>query len=329
MPKRKADGVVSWLLDGDPAIRWQTMRDIQGTPSRCWEAERRRTAHTGWGARLLALQAPDGSWGGGIYTPKWISTTYTLLMLMDIGIPHTHAAARKAAELVLERQLGRVDDPHLISNLADTDRCIVGMTLSIAVYFGIRDKRVSAMVNNLLSERMPDGAWNCRRRREVEPHHSSLHTTFNVLEGLQAWLAAMPQHPMRENVLRAETSALEFVLQHRLFKSDKTGRIIKSTFTMLSYPHRWYYNVLRGLEYFARMRAPLDERMQEAVELLEKRRRADGSWPVQHRYPGKVFFEMEKIGRPSRWNTLRALRVLKWWQNSQQLPSRESPPQTP
>jgi hypothetical protein len=169
------------------------------------------------------------------------------------------------------------------------------------------------MVENLLLELMPDGGWNCRRLRKPKPHHSSFHTTFNVLDGLREWLEGTPKHAIRSQVLDAEKSALELMLEHRLFKSDKTGKVIDPRFTLLSYPHRWYYNVMRGLEYFARANAPRDERLRDAIELLNSRRRADGSWPVQHKYAGKVFFEMEKTGGPSRWNTLRALRVLQWW----------------
>ncbi len=306
--------LILWLMDGDPAIRWQTMRDLQGVPAKRWEAEQRRTLNEGWGAKLLALQAPDGSWGGGIYSPKWISTTYTLLTLISIGIPRDHPPAQRAATLVLDKQLGCRRDDVFMLNLAACDRCIVGMDLSIAAYFRIRDARLDAIVENLLSERMPDGAWNCRRPRKPKPHHSSFHTTFNVLEGLREWLETTPKHALRNDVVDAEKKALEFMVEHRLFKSDKTGKIINYNFTMLSYPHRWYYDVLRGLAYFAQRNAPHDERLQDAMELLNRRRRADGIWPVQHKYPGKAFFEMEKVGGPSRWNTLRALRVLQWWE---------------
>jgi hypothetical protein len=306
--------LILWLMDGDPAIRWQTMHDLQGMPAKRWEAEQQRTLNEGWGAQLLALQAPDGSWGGGIYSPKWISTTYTLLTLIAIGIPRDHLPAQRAGELVLDKQLGCRRDDVFMLNLAACDRCIVGMDLSIAAYFGLRDARLDAIVENLLPERMPDGAWNCRRPRKPKPHHSSFHTTFNVLEGLREWLETTPKHALRNDVVDAEKKALEFMLEHRLFKSDKTGKIINYNFTMLSYPHRWYYDVLRGLAYFAHRNAPHDERLQDAIELLNRRRRADGTWPVQHKYPGKVFFEMEKVGGPSRWNTLRALRVLQWWE---------------
>ena len=270
------------------------------------------------GARLLALQAPDGSWGGGIYSPKWISTTYTLLTLCAIGIPRDHAPSQRAAALVLDAELGPTRDDKFMRKLAALDRCIAGMDLQLAAYFGICDARMDALVENLLAEIMPDGAWNCRRQRRPKPHHSSFHTTFNVLEGLRTWLEsteAVPQHPLRNDVLAAEHRALEFMLEHRLFKSDKTGQVIDHNFTLLSYPPRWHYDVLRGLVYFARVQVPHDARLEDAMALLRERRRADGTWPVQHNHSGKVFFDMEKTGGPSRWNTLRALRVLRWWES--------------
>lgn len=313
------DELIHWLMEGDPAIRWQTMRNLQGLPAERWQAERQRTLKDGWGRKYLALQAPDNIWGGGIYSPKWISTTYTLLTLIDIGIPGDHPPAQKAAELVLDRQLGSRNDDKFMQKLAVCDRCIVGMDLSIAAYFGIRDQRMDAMVENLLAEGMSDGGWNCYRDREPTTHHSSFHTTLNVLDGLRGWLETTPTHALRNDVLAAEKRALEFMLEHRLYKSDKTGEIIHHNFTLLSYPHRWYYNVLRGLAYFARTNAAHDERLQDAIEVLHRRRRADGTWPVQHKIPGRSFFEMEKVGGASRWNTLRALQVLQWWDRENRL----------
>lgn len=162
-----ANDLIPWLMEGDPAIRWQTMRDLQGLSAKLWQAEQHRTLKEGWGAQLLALQAPDGSWSGGIYSPKWISTTYTLLTLLATGIPRGHLPAQKAAALVLDKQLGRRRDDDYMRNLAACDRCIVGMNLSIAAYFCIRDARVDAIVENLLSEMMPDGGWNTLRALRV------------------------------------------------------------------------------------------------------------------------------------------------------------------
>jgi hypothetical protein len=306
-------GILAWLMDGDPAIRWQTQRDLLDAPRPAWQAERRRTAREGWGARLLALQDPDGRWGGGIYSPKWTSTTYTLLTLCDLGLPGDTPTARRGAEQVVTEILGPALDEAFARRLAGCDRCIVGMILRIAAYFGIRDARIAAIIDNLLTEVMPDGAWNCRRGRRPAPHHSSFHTTFNVLEGVREYLEAGGKH-RRADLVAAERAALELLLKHRLFRSDKTGAVIDARFTELHFPYRWHYDVLRGLDYFARVDAPRDARLHDAIALLHSHRRADGRWPLQGKYSGKSFFEMETPRDGSRWNTLRALRVLRWWQ---------------
>ena len=307
-----ANDVIAWLMDGDPAIRWQTLRHLLDAPSQEWQAEQQRTLTSGWGAQLLAVQDADGRWGGGIYSPKWTSTTYTLLMLCTIGLPPTCAAAQQSAHLMLNELLGEEGDAKFQQRLAACDRCIVGMILQVAVYFGLYDARIDAIVDNLLAELMPDGAWNCRRHSRPRPHHSSFHTTLNVLEGVREYLESGNSY-RRAELLAAEQSALELLLQHQLFKSDKTGAIINPKFTMLAFPHRWHYDVLRGLAYFARADAPRDNRLQAAIDLLQQRQRTDRLWPVQQKYSGKTFFTMEKIGGPSRWNTLRARRVLRWW----------------
>lgn len=311
MPAQR-QATIAWLMEGDPAIRWQTLRDLLDAPAQTWQAEQLRTLEHGWGARLLALQEPLGGWGGGIYSPKWISTTYTLLALRAIGIPRNCEAAQRGTRLMLKAQLGESCDALFLRRLADCDRCVVGMMLQLGVYFMVADERIEAMVKNLLDERMPDGAWNCRRLRKPRPHHSSFHTTINVLEGLRDYLDFFPG-THRTAVLEAEGTALELLLQHYMFKSDKSGEVIDKRFTMLSFPPRWHYDVLRGLEYFAHADRPGDARLEEAIALLCDKQRSDGTWPVQHKYSGKVFFDMEKTGAPSRWNTLRALRVLRWW----------------
>jgi hypothetical protein len=305
--------VIDWLLTGDPAIRWQTLRDLLAAPETEWQAEQQRTLESGWGAQLLALQAADDRWGGGIYSPKWTSTTYTLLTLHSIGIPRTCTAAQRGAQLVVDELLGPTCDADFQRKLVACDRCIVGMILQLALYFGIDDGRIDAIVENLLQEMMPDGGWNCRRLRRPRPHHSSFHTTFNVLEGLREYLA-LGHGARHAEVAAAQARALELMLQHHLFKSDHTGEVIDPKFTRLAFPYRWHYDVLRGLEYFARAGAARDPRLQDAIDLLQAKQRPDGRWPLQQKYSGKVFFQMEPIGGPSRWNTLRALRVLRWWQ---------------
>lgn len=304
---------IDWLMEGDPAIRWQTLRDLLGAPAKQWQAEQRKTLNEGWGARLLSCQDKAGTWGGGVYSPKWISTTYTLLMLRDIGVPRDCAPAQRGAHIVIDDLIGTLDDPQFAKRLANQDRCLVGMALELAVYFGNRDWRIEAMVDNLMDEVMSDGAWNCRKHKRPFPHHSSFHTTFNVLDGLRDYID-LYKGKRKADALAAEQRALELMLQHHLFRSDKTDEIINDKFTLMTFPHRWHYDAFRGLSYFARINASHDARLQDAIDLLLSKRRPDGTWPNEYKYAAKEFFTMEGVGnKPSRWNTLRALRILKWW----------------
>ena len=310
--------LLNWLMAGDAAIRWQTLRDLLEAPEAEWQAERRRTLDSGWAAQLLARQDESGAWGGGLYSPKWISSTYTLLALIDMGLPADCALARKGARLLLDGMLGAACDESFARKLKEMDRCIVGMLLQISVYFGIEDDRIIAMADNLLAETMPDGAWNCRKGRKMsnrpQPHHSSFHTTLNVLDGLREYVLHGNAH-RRDEVLAAEVTALELLLDHRLVYSDHTGQVIRPEFTRLVYPYRWHYSLLRGLEAFSRLGAPRDSRLQDGINILTGRRKVDGRWALESKYSAKVFFTMEPVGKPSRWVTLRALRVLKWWES--------------
>ena len=303
--------LLPWLLEGDPAIRWQTQRDLQGKARRVWQAERARTATEGWGADLLARQDANGGWGGGGYSPKWTSATYTLLTLCDIGLQGDNAAARRGATHAIDALLGERVDEAFNRKLAELDRCIVGMMLRIGMIYGIDAARIEAIVANLLSEGMPDGGWNCRKHRRPYPHHSSFHTTLNVLEGLREYIEL--GGPRATEAKAAEAGALELLAQHRLFRSDHTGDIIRPEFTRFAFPPRWHYDAFRALDLFARAGAPRDPRLGEAIELLRQKRQADGRWRIPYKYSGRVFFDMEKGGVPSRWNTLRALRILRWW----------------
>lgn len=306
------DRVISWLMEGDPAIRWQVMRDLTGQPEEVWQAERLRIAETGWGARLLALQDEDGRWGRGIYTPKWTSTTYTLLTLCRMGISEDCGAAVRGAELILGSLLGDGPDRRFRERMKGLDQCILGMVLQLSAFFGIVDERTDSIVESLLSGRIADGGWNCRRKLTPETEHSSFHTTLNVLDGFREY-GRLEKARYHDEVLDAINEALELLLRHRLFKSDRTGGVIKPAFTRFSYPFRWHYDALRGLDFIAGPGAERDERMTDAIQLVLRKRRKDGRWPVQQKYPGKVFFHMEETGQPGRWNTLRALRVLRWW----------------
>jgi hypothetical protein len=309
-----ADGVIQWLLEGDPAIRWQTLRDLTGAAGPTFERERRRVARDGWGARLLARQDPEGTWAGGLssdgglYSPKWISTTYTMLLLRDFGLPATNRPARKACTLLLDGGLQR-DGGINYGWRGRSETCITGMVLSILTHFECDDDRLDTIADHLLEQQMPDGGWNCRR--DLGATHASVHTTISVLEGLRLYEV---HRGLRVRAVRAaQRRGREFLLAHRLFRSHRTGKIIKPEFTRFAFPPRWHYDILRALDYFQAVNAPRDQRLAEAIGIVQSTRRGDGRWPLQNCWKGKTYFELERLGAPSRWNTLRALRVLKWW----------------
>jgi len=307
------DGAVQWLLDGDPAIRWQTLRDIAGAPERTVEREQNKVARHGWGARLLARQDPEGTWAGGrssdggLYSPKWISTTYTMLLLRDLGLAASNRQARKACILLLDRGFQR--DGGINYGWSASETCVTGMVLSILAHFRYDDIRLNAIAKHLLGHQMPDGGWNCRRPRGAT--HSSMHTTISVLEGLR--LFELHREAGGRTLGAAQRRGREFLLVHRLFRSHRTGNVIKSEFTRFAFPPRWHYDILRALDYFRAVDAPRDPRLSEAIDIVRSRRRADGRWPAEYTYKGKTYFNLERTGAPSRWNTLRAIRVLKWW----------------
>lgn len=299
--------VIRWLLAGDVAIQWQVLQDLLVRPKREVLRTRRRIAREGWGARVLALQDAAGTWGTGLYNPKWTSTTYTMLLLRDFGLLPKLPQASTACEILLAQGFRSDGGVNFGSERSET--CITGMVLSIAAYFEHRDDRVDEILKHLLREQMPDGGWNCRRWRGAT--HSSMHTTISVLEGLRAY--ELVGRARSTEVRRAQAQAREFLLRHRLFRSHRTGRVIRAEFSRLSFPPRWHYDILRALDYFRAVDAPRDPRLAEAVEVLGRKRRPDGRWLLENTYKGRTFFELERPGVPSRWNTLRALRVLQWW----------------
>ena len=314
----RTDGAIQWLLDGDPAIRWQTLRDLVGAAERTVERERRKVARDGWGARLLARQDPEGTWAGGLssdgglYSPKWTSTTYTMLLLRDFGLPANNRQARKACTLLLDGGLqrdGGINYGIWAKWTRQSETCVTGMVLSILSYFEYEDARLDNIADHLLEQQMPDGGWNCRRPYGAT--HASVHTTITVLEGLR--LYEVHRGRRVRTVQAAQRRGREFLLVHRLFRSHRTGDIIKPVLTRFSFPPRWHYDILRALDYFQAVNAPRDRRLAEAIDIVRSVRHEDGRWPLQHSYKGKTYFELERVGAPSRWNTLRALRVLKWW----------------
>jgi hypothetical protein len=327
---RQVDEAIRWLLEGDPAIRWQTLRDLLGAGEGSVERERRRVAREGWAARLLAKQDREGGWAGGessdggLYHPKWTSTTYTMLLLRDFGLPVTNRQARRACMLLLDRGCQR-DGGINYGWRGRSETCITGMVLSILCHFEHEDERLDTIVEYLLREQMPDGGWNCRRRYGAT--HSSVHTTISVLEGLGLYGLHCGRNA--STVRPAQRNGREFLLMHRLFRSDRTGEIIKPIFLRFSFPPRWHYDILRALDYFRAVGAPGDERLADGIEIVRNGQREDGRWPLENSYKGKSYFALERVGAPSRWNTLRALRVLRWWEQAQREVRSKNIPERP
>jgi hypothetical protein len=304
-----SDGdVIQWLLAGDPAIAWQARRDLLDESAEIYGPQRARVSTSGWGRRLLDQQDGDGTWGGGLYGPKWTSTTYTLLLLRRFGLDRANAQARRGVELIWDG--ARYFDGGLTPavSIDAPEACATSMYLSLAYYFGLDQPNVAPALEWLLANQLTDGGWNCRNVRFGDSH-SSFHTSILALEALTEARNVFPDRP---EIGTAMVRGREFFLAHHLYKSHRDGTVVNDAFTRFSFPPRWHYDLLRGLHHFAVTGAPHDARYDDALDVLQRRRRKDGTWPVQNKHTGRVWFDMEQTGRPSRWNTLRALRVLRW-----------------
>jgi hypothetical protein len=297
--------VINWLLDSDPSIRWQVMRDLTNEADAIVAGERSRVASEGWGARLLDLQGPDGHWGGAAFVPRaWISTKDTLQLLRDLGVDPASDRVRRAVGQVRDRctwGAGFGDSPFFEG---EVEPCINGRVLAIGAYFGEASDR---LVNRLLGEQLEDGGWNCYAPPGTR---SSFHSTICVLEGLLEYETAKGPRP---DVTAARVRGQEYLLERRLFRSRSTGQVINPAWTQISFPTRWHYDILWGLDYLRRAGVEPDNRIAEAIDLLANKRDRLGRWPLENPHAGPAHFEMEgSAGEPSRWNTLRALRVLRW-----------------
>jgi hypothetical protein len=302
--------VLPWLLEGDPSIGWQTLRDLTSATPREVAAERARVASEGWGARLLAEQGDDGRWAGALYSPKWTSTTYTLLLLHWLGLPPGNAQALAGCRVLWDGASWWGGGLTLAKSIREPETCITGMLVLLASSFGHRDERVEGAVSWLLSQQLADGGWNCETVRRGS-RHGSFHTSITVLDALTAYTEGGGEVPVDD----AMGGGREFFLRHRLYRSHRTGEVVDPAFERFPFPPQWHFDVLRGLEHYAAVGADRDERLADAVDVLRKRQRGDGRWPVQRSHPGREWFRMEERG-PSRWATLRCLRVLRWWDSA-------------
>jgi hypothetical protein len=307
--------VRDWLLDSDPAIRWQVLRDLVHAPADVVAAERARVETEGWGARLLALQGADGQWAGGACFPAegwrraedpgqpWTSTLPTLHLLYDFGVEPRSDRVRRAVERVRDHcRWEHAGQPFFAG---EVEPCINGRTVTLGSYFG---QDVSGVVARLVREQLEDGGWNCEA--ENGSVRSSFATTINVLEGLLAHERATGGSAP---AITARRRGEEYLLERGLMRRKSSGEVVRPAWLRFSFPTRWHYDVLRALDYFRAAGDAPDPRMDEAIAWLRSRRQADGTWLLENTHPGTVHFTLEDGDeRPSRWNTLRALRVLEW-----------------
>src|SRR5262245_43291017 len=305
-PRSSNDPVIKWLLDSDPSIRWQVMRDLTDAPATTVAADRSRVASEGWGPLLLDQQRPDGQWGDGVTTPFWWSNLYTLLFLRDLGLDPASTPARTAIDRVRDNVTwgpGFDDSPFFEG---EVEPCINGRVVALGAYFGERSDR---LVDRLLGEQLADGGWNCEAERGSV--RSSFHTTICVLEGLLAFEQAFGAMPA---VTDARTRAHEYLLERRLLRRLSTGAIIEPAWTRFAFPALWHYDVLRALDYLRAADVRPDARVEEAVAIVLERRQGDGRWLLDVRHEDTLHEDIAgPVGAANRWSTLRALRVLEWY----------------
>ncbi|GAB5525883.1 MAG: hypothetical protein Roseis2KO_37550 [Roseivirga sp.] len=308
-PDKKPDSksmseIINWLLEGDVSIQYQVYRDLLSTERGDLQD---RIALEGWGAQFLAKRKANGHWGQGYYQPKWISSHYTLLDLRNLCIVPDQPLIKESINMILKDC--KAGDGGIYPIVHKSDVCVNGMFLNYASYFGADEKSLQSVVDSLLAERMPDGGFNCRSNRSGA-WHSSLHSTISVLEGIISYQLGGYKYRLPE-LLDSKKSAQEFILLHQLYISDRTGKIIDKNFLKFPYPSRWKYDILRALDCFQQADSPWDKRLTPALNYLLSKQNKEGTWNLNAKHPGQLHFEMEKAGKPSRWNTLRALRVLK------------------
>ena len=298
---------LKWLLDSDPAIRWQVMRDLTGEAPNAIAAERSRVATEGWGAQLLSLQSPAGNWGGPKEDRGLLLTFYTLVVLKDLGLDPASKEARKMIDRVDKRLVFKWHNNRPFLH-GESEPCINGRILGLGSYFKEPNE---TLANQLLNEQLEDGGWNCEAPKS---RRSSFHTTICVLEGLLEYERAGRKSAA---VTKARKRAENYLLERRMFRSLRTGEVIDERWLRFSFPTFWHYDVLRGLDYLRNAGIKPDHHTREAIKVVIERRHQNGRWPLNLLHRERIPLEMETaVGTASRWNTLRALRVLRWYDKS-------------
>jgi hypothetical protein len=307
VPGSERAGVVDWLLDSDPSIRWRVMRDLTDAQPSTVAAERSRVESEGWGPLLLDQQHADGHWGDGVSTPFWWSNLYTLVFLRDLGMDPASARARTAIDRLRDNVTWGAEFGNSPFFEGEVEPCINGRVVALGAYFGVRSDR---LVDRLLSEQLADGGWNCEAERGSV--RSSFHTTLCVLEGLLAFEEAFGAKPA---ITAARGLAQEYLLERRLLRRLSTGGIIEPSWTRFAFPPLWHYDVLRVLDYLRAAGTRPDTRVDEAIGIVRERRQDGGRWPLDVRHRDTLYTDLAgEVAVPNRWVTWRALRVLDWYE---------------
>ena len=306
--------VLDWLLDSDPAIRWQVLRDLVHAPAEVVAAERARVANEGWGARLLALQGEDGQWAGGACFPAryldhadedpgqpWTSTLPTLQLLRDFGIDPRADRVRRAVARVEIAAVGST--PASRSSRVKSSRASMAGPSPWAST-SIRMSTMWSLVSWVNSSRTAGGT--ARRRTVPSARRSRPRSTSSKdsrpHERRDRRLCGIHRGAATRRRIPSSSEAL--------FRRKSTGEVVNPAWLQFSFPIRWQYDVLRALDYFRSVGDAPDPRMDEAIELLRSKQQPDGRWLLENTHPGKIHFSLEDgDGRPSRWNTLRAMRA--------------------
>lgn len=304
--------MIDWLLDSDPSVKWKVQRDLLECDEKEFDRTRQLISSTGWGAKLLSYQDIDtGLWADGIYGPKWTSTTYTMLSLVKMGLSPDNKQGLNSCRLFLDKGHYKDGGINFFKSMHVSELCVTGLILQILAYFAFEDERIHTIPEYLLNSQRSDGGWNCEEYR-YQVSHSSFHTTINVMEGLLSYSKKYRQYSQAIN--ESLHAAVEFLLQHEVYKSSTTKEVFDTRMTYMAYPQRWKYDAFRCLDFLVDFEFGYDERFEDAISLLYKRRTKDGFWKMEGKYSGKVFFDFEPYGKISKINTHRALRIMKWYE---------------
>lgn len=309
--------IIDWLLDSDPAIRWQVLRDLIDAPEEEIAQERARIANEGIGSRILALQRTDGTWSGAAWNPGLNSTMHALTLLRELGLDPLSEVANHALKLVRDKVTWEGCGPEECDQnsyfTGEIEPCINGQVAASGAYFY---QNVQGIIDRLLNEQLSDGGWNCDA--EIGSTRSSFNTTICVLEALLEYEIA---NEGNEEVKNARLRGQEYLLDRQLFRSKSTGKVIEhdrkggAPWSSFAFPTWWHYDILRGLDYLRKADVTPDERVNDAIELVVSKRNPDGRWNLEIQFPGEMLVELnDGVGQPNRWITLRALRVLDWYQ---------------